>query len=268
MNKRYVSPNLITEEVKHLKRLAEYNYFDGGISEEDDKQIDQLTMDDFNSAKDGAPEGGAPPQGGAPAGGAPPAPEGGAPAGGAPPAGEPKTGEPPADPFGAAAGGNAETAPPDAGGEPTEEVDVTDIVQGTKDVQQKTDDMSGKVEATMQKVDALVAKLGGMEASVGKMGQALSKIDAIYKELELMKPPSPEEVKAVMADKSYPFNVQLKDYGKDGTPRNQTELEQKKNKLSLANLLNDFNERDVRQSFNPPDPFADKMSQSMPGYRI
>lgn len=255
----YVSPKLIQEEVNRFRNISEYNYI--SVSEADDKEDNQLTMDDFN-----APAPGGQPQGG----GAPPAPEGGgtppAPEGGAAPE---QPGVPPADPFGAE--GGAET--PEAGAEaPAEgaaqEIDVTDIVQDTKAVSQKTDEMSDKINQTLTKVDGLLQKISGLEQNVQKMDQVINKINAIYQEVELSKPPSPEEVKEVMAQKSYPFNVQLDKYGQEGTPKNQTELEGRKNKLSLSNLLSDFNERELRQSFNPPDPFEDKLTRSLPGYRI
>lgn len=267
MKPRYVNPQVLKEEINRYKTIAEYKYFQD-LSEDDDNKVDQLTMDDFNSSQ--PPAGGAPP----PAGGEVP-PAGAPPAGGAPPpagGAQPEAGAPPDDPF-AGAGGDTPPAPdaaaPDAaGGEPTQEVDVTDIVNDTKAMSQKTDEVGGKVDKTMQMVNALMAKIGGLEGNVAKMDQAIVKIDAIYKELELMKPPSPEEVKQVMAQNSYPFNVPLEDYGKEGVEKNQTEMEMKKHKLSLSNLLSDFNEKDVRNSFNPPDPMQDKISRSLPGYRM
>lgn len=276
MRNKYVSPQAIQEEVNRFKAISEYAYFEQGLSEEDDNKVDQLTMDDFSSQA--PPAGGAPDAGGAPPAGAPPAgappagdipPAGGAPdAGGAPPAGE--------DPFAAPAGGAPDAgldpmAAPDAAapaGDAAQEVDVTDIVNDTKAVNQKADEMNGKVDKTLAMVNQLMMKISGMESNVTKMDQALAKIDSIYKEFELSKPPSPEEVKQAMAQNSYPFNVPLSDYGREGVEKNQTEMEMKKNKLSLSNLLSDFNEKDVRNSFNPPDPFEDKVARSLPAYRM
>jgi uncharacterized protein YoxC len=266
MNKQYVSPQLIQEEVRRMQSISEYHYFTD-VSEEDDKKNDALTMDDFSAPPEGGGQGGPPPEQGAP-------PQGGAPQGGAQP---PADGNPPADPFGGqdAPQGDATQEPPmdDAtgdGGEPTEEIDVTDIVQDTKAVNQKTDDITAKVDQTLQQVNGMLEKINSLEQNVQKMDQAIGKIDAIYQQVELSKPPTPEEVKEVMAQNSYPFNVQLSQYGKEGTPRNQTEMEQGKGnkKLSLSGLLGDFNERDIRNSFNPPDPFEDKVARSLPAYRI
>jgi hypothetical protein len=269
MKNKYVNPQLLKEEANKFRSIVEYKYFSGDLSEEDDKKVDQLTMDDFQTTQ--------PPQGGVapPAGGGAPPPEGG----GAPPAGgdqppAPEGGAPEAGAKPDAAGGDLPPVPepaagaPEAGGEPTEEVDVTDIVNDTKETSQKTDEVGGKVDKTLQMVQALMAKIGNLEGNVSKMDQALAKIDTIYKEFQLSKPPSPEEMKQAMADKSYPFNVQLDKYGQEGTPKNQTEMESKNKKLSLSGLLSDFNERDVRNSFNPPDPFEDKVSRALPGYRI
>lgn len=270
MKNKYVSPQSLQEETRRLRVISEYNYFTD-VSEEENKD-DQLSMDDFNAPAPGGEEpGGAPPPAD-PAGGAP-----------APPAtpGAPGEGTPPEDPFGqqGSPGGmggapEGEMSPEDpmAAGDgamgDTQEVDVTDIVQDTKAVNQKADSLMSSVEQTTAKVDELLKKINGLEQSVQKMDQAVGKIDAIYKEVELSKPPSPEEVKEVMAQNSYPFNVTLDSYGKEGTPKNQTDLETRKNKLSLSNLLSDFNERELRQSFSPPDPFEDKMSRSMPQYRV
>lgn len=272
MKNKYVNPQILKEEIGRLNTIAEYKYFTD-LSEEDDNKVDQLTMDDFNSANPpaggqppaggGAPPAGAPPEGGQPpADGQPPAPDA---AGGAPDAGA----APPEDPFG---GDEVQapdaTAPDAAGGDPATEVDVTDIVNDTKATTQKTEEMGGKVDQTLQMVNNLMAKISGLEGNVSKMDQALAKIDTIYKEFQLSKPPSPEEVKQAMAQNSYPFNVPLSDYGKEGVDKNQTDMEQKHKKLSLSNLLSDFNERDVRNSFNPPDPMQDKVARTLPGYRI
>jgi hypothetical protein len=267
MKNKYVNPQLLKEEVSRFRKISEYAYFNDNakLDEEDDNKVDQLTMDDFNSSK--APAGGAPEAGGQPpAEGQPPM--GGAPEGGASDAG----GASAEDPF--AGGGDVAPAPdaaagaPDAGGEPSTEVDVTDIVNDTKATTQKTEEVSGKVDQTLKMVNDLMTKIGGIEGNVKKMDQALAKIDSIYKEFQLSKPPSPEEVKKAMAQNSYPFNVPLDEYGQEGTDKNQTEMEQKHKKLSLSNLLADFNERDVRSSFNPPDPQQDKIARTLPGYRV
>jgi uncharacterized protein YoxC len=261
MNKQYVSPQVIQEEVRRMQSISEYNYF-SDVSEEDDKKKDALTMDDFNTPpadnQQDTPQGGAP--------------EGGAPEGGTQP---PADGNPPENPFGNqnASQDDATKAPSmddaAAGDEPTEEIDVTDIVQDTKAVSQKTDNISAKVDQTLQQVNGMLEKINSLEQNVQKMDQAIGKIDAIYQQVELSKPPTPEEVKEVMAQNSYPFNVQIDKYGKEGTAKNQTELEQGKNKkLSLSGLLGDFNERDIRNSFNPPDPFEDKVARALPAYRI
>lgn len=257
MKNKYVSPRELLAETRRYKMISEYSYFTG-VSEEDENKDDQLTMDDFNAPASGEDMQGDSPPADPTATGAPE--QGGA---------------PPADPF---AQGGDETAPegtpevpppadPMAGGDTTE-VDVTDIVQDTKAMSEKTDAMTAKVDQTLSKVDGLLNKIQSLEQSVNNMDQAIAKIDAIYKEVELSKPPSPDEVKEVMAQNSYPFNVTLDKYGQEGTPKNQTDLEKRKNKLSLSNLLSDFNERDLRQSFNPPDPFDDKLSRSLPGYRV
>lgn len=265
---KYVDPKVLEEEIKRYNRIAEYAYFDQGLSEEDDNKVDQLTMDDFastNQPQGGAPEGGAT-DAGAPPAGAPPA-DGAQGSEGMPPAGD--NPDALADPF--AAGGSPNTGMPSAeapvGGD-TQEVDVTDIVNDTKAVNQKTDEVNSKVDKTLGMVNLLMTKISGMENNVAKMDQALAKIDSIYKEIELSKPPSPEEVKQAMAQNSYPFNVPLSDYGKEGIEKNQTEMEMKKNKLSLTNLLSDFNEKEIRNSFNPPDPFDDKVARTLPAYRV
>ena len=171
------------------------------------------------------------------------------------------------NPFEAEAGLD-EPAMPEEGGEPTQELDVTDLVNKADETKQETAELSNKINQALETITNLTQKIEGMEGNVSQMGDAMTKIDAIYKELEMMKPPSPEEAKEIMAQNSYPFNVQLDKYEEEGTPKNQTELEQGKKKLSLSTLLSDFNERDLRQSFNPQDPFDDKLARSLPSYRI
>lgn len=254
MRKQYVNPAVLKEEVNRYKRIVEYHYFTD-LAEEDENKVDQLTMDDFSNAS-----GGAPPEGGPqPDASVPPEAEGGA---------APEAGAPPDDPFaGVGDDGAPENAAP-TDSDPAQEVDVTDIVNDTKAVNQKTDEITGKVDKTMSMVNSLMDKISGLEGNISKMGQALSKIDSIYQDFELSKPPTPEETKQALAQNSYPFNVPLDDYGKEGVDKNQTEMEGKKNKLSLSGLLSDFNEREIRNSFNPPDPMEDRVSRSLPAYRM
>ena len=251
MKSKYVNTKILKEEANRHKSILEYKYY-SDLSEDDSDKIDQLTMDDFQSA-DGA-EGATPETAPAPEAGV--APEMGT---------EPEVGGEPENPFDDETPIDPEM---DAGVDDTQEVDVTDIVNDTKEVNQKTDAITGKVDQTLQVVAQLMDKINSLEANVGGMSGALAKINSIYKDLELAKPPTPEEVKQATAANSYPFSVQLDDFGKEETPKNQTELEKKDNKLSLSNLLSDFNERDIRNSFNPPDPLEDRVSRALPAYRM
>jgi hypothetical protein len=133
------------------------------------------------------------------------------------------------------------------------EVDVTELVNSTNDIKAKLDG----VTTGLDKINDIVSKVNAIETNLIKMDSVLGQLDALTKQVELMRPPTEEERRKALAQDSYPFNVSIDDYNKGVGVKNQTELEDTSKMSMFDTLMKDYNETDVKQSFNIPsdNPF-------------
>jgi hypothetical protein len=232
---------IISEEIKRLKNISEYNYY---MNEADDEEFD---LGDVN------PEGGNPegmnPEGGNPEGMNP---ELGNPEGGNPEGMNPEGGNLEGDDF------QMDAEEPE---DDTTEIDVTDIVQSQEEANEKTNELTMKMDNITSKLSGLFSKLGELENNASKMQDILAKVEKVSADLDMMKPPTPEETAEALAKDSYPFNVRLSKYGDEDTEETQTDLEKRKPKLSLSDLLNTFNEREVKDSFSSNNPLEREINR-------
>jgi hypothetical protein len=149
-------------------------------------------------------------------------------------------------------GGNMDDMPaeePDMGGEEVTEVDVTDLVNSTNDIKTKLDG----VTAGLDKINDIVNKVNAIETNLVKMDSVLGQLNSLTKQVELMRPPTEEERRKALAQDSYPFNVSIDDYNKGVGVKNQTELEDTSKMSMFDTLMKDYNELDVKKSFNYPN---------------
>jgi hypothetical protein len=130
------------------------------------------------------------------------------------------------------------------------EVDVTELVNSTNDIKTKLDG----VTAGLDRINDIVGKVSGIEDNLVKMDSVLSQLT---KQVELMRPPTEEERRKALAKDSYPFNVSIDDYNEGIGVKNQTELEDSSKMSMFDTLMKDYNETDVKKSFNIPteNPF-------------
>lgn len=154
--------------------------------------------------------------------------------------------------------GGEEETPEEPAEEPsdnTEEIDVTNLVNSTEELEQTTQNVQNVLNNATERINKLFDKIGNIENSIGKMDNVLNKVDQVNKQIELMQPPTPEEKLEALADDSYPYNVRLKDYADDYSEKEntQTDLEKKdKKKLTFKDIMADYNENQVRQTFDIP----------------
>lgn len=155
-----------------------------------------------------------------------------------------------------------EEEPTDAGmdttGEATPEgdveVDVTDLVNSTKEMAAKTDDIVQKIISSSEKIEDIVNKVNGVEQNLQKMDALVQQMTALAKQVELMRPPTEEERRKVLAKDSYPFNVTQDEYMAGIATKTQTDLEKRPDKMSMMdNLMNNYNEMDIKNSFYKAD---------------
>jgi len=255
MKKQNFNPKLLKEELKRFKMLEGYDFYHeekelpdydkplllgNTIDEEDDEaaadEIGQdLGVDDAGAPPDaGAPQDGPAPEAGAPEAGAPPA-EPAADAGAAPDAGAP----PPVEPA-------AEPAPSvlDEPAEDEEEIDVTALVNGSKDAKKSAD--KAQFYSSM-----LLKKLDDLEKRVGDMDKVTRQIDDLEAQFKLRNP-TPNEKLEMQSVVSGPYTQKLSDYWseKEGAYDVMDVNKKKEYVLTKQNLEQGYSEPDIKKSFD------------------
>jgi hypothetical protein len=133
------------------------------------------------------------------------------------------------------------------------EVDVTDLVNNTKDINDKIQGLS----AGLEKINDIMGKITSIEGNLVKMDDLVGQMQSLAKQVELMRPPTEEERRKALAQDSYPFNVSIDDYNKGAGVKTQTDLENNSKMSMFDTIMNDYSEMDVKKSFNIPteNPF-------------
>jgi hypothetical protein len=130
------------------------------------------------------------------------------------------------------------------------EIDVTDLVNTSKELSGKTDSIIQKIADSGSKIEAIINKINGVEQGLQKMDSVIQQMNALTKQVELMRPPTEEERRKALAKDSYPFSVTQDEYMSGNAPKTQTDLESRPDKLTMMDsLMNDYNEVDIKNSF-------------------
>jgi len=193
------------------------------------------------------------------------------------PAPDPNAGiTPPADPNAGMGDPNAGMTPPappapgtddmgnqtgdmgDMSGAPTDgqdtEIDVTELVNTTNSI-------AHRIEKTAGSLQRIYDKINDLEGSLGKMDSIITQMGKLEKQVELMRPPTEDERRRALADKSYPYSVTDKDYVEGVGYKNQTGLEKKPDRMSMMDtLMSDYDKNDVKKSFYPGNDEDKRMS--------
>jgi hypothetical protein len=126
------------------------------------------------------------------------------------------------------------------------EVDVTDLVNDTNEIKTKI----GAIEGGLSKIDGIISKVDNIENGLSKMDSLIGKMEALAKQVELMRPPTEEERRKALANDSYPFSVTLDQYNSGvNNVKTQTDLEQKSKMSMLDNIMSDYSDSTVKDSF-------------------
>ena len=155
---------------------------------------------------------------------------------------------PPADP-----GAMPTDAPalPDSpeGVENTEEVDVTDLVNMTKNIKNELEAYKGEQNGVMQQMDAVFSKLDDLEAKLSNMDAVIAKIDQLGAKIDDVKPQTPQEKLEMRSLDSYPFNEKPQEF----FAHKQQEMRASgKNEYVLTKSdIENYSKEDLNQSFNP-----------------
>ena len=131
------------------------------------------------------------------------------------------------------------------GGEEEVEIDVTDIVDKTEEAKEEASQASSKIDDLLGKFSELEDKLTGMDAIINKM-------DELEKEV-INRNPSPTEKLSMRSMDSFPYSVKLTDFWSDreGYDATGEEGEEKEYVLTQQDIDDEYNESDIKGSFNP-----------------
>jgi hypothetical protein len=157
----------------------------------------------------------------------------------------------PADPASAPPPTDGAPAPTDAAPSPdtTEEIDITDLVNMTKNIKKEMDDNKSDQGAVLQQMDAVFTKLDDLEQKLTSMDQIISKIDQLSSTVQQIKEPTPVEKLEMRSLDSYPFNQNPQQFfsQKQGEMRQSGKNEYVLTKDEVENYSNDV----IKQTFNP-----------------
>ena len=153
-----------------------------------------------------------------------------------------------APPVDAAVAPPVEGAPADAAGG-TEEIDITDLVNMTKNIKNQLDTSKDNNNDVIQKMDGVFSKLSDLEQKLAQMDSVMAKIDELGNRIEQVKPKTPQEKLEMRSLDSYPFNQHPQDF----FSQKQHEMRQSgKNEYVLTkDEVESYGKEQIMKSFNP-----------------
>jgi len=172
-----------------------------------------------------------------------------------PPPPPPPAGDVPPPP----AGGDMGTPPmDDAMGGDTEEMDITDLVNMTKNIKNDLENNKSDNSAVISKMDDVFTKLNDLEGKLAQMDQVMAKIDQLGATVEANKPKSEVEKLEMRSLDSYPFNEKPQEFfaHKQGEMRASGKNEYVLTKDDVVNYAPDA----LKTSFNPNEEQKDEYS--------
>lgn len=134
----------------------------------------------------------------------------------------------------------------------TEEVDVTDLVNMTKNIKKEMDTNKQNNDSVVAKMDDVFSKLNDLETKLTAMDSLLSKIDQLDQKMETIKEPTPIEKLEMRSLDSYPFSQNPQQF----FAQKQDQMRQSgKNEYVLTkNEIENYSKDSMRDSFNPLQP--------------
>ncbi len=139
--------------------------------------------------------------------------------------------------------------PPTEGGEETEEIDITDLVNMTKNIKKEIDDNKQDHTSVLNKMDDVFTKLSDLETKLQNMDSIIDRIDSLSSEVKNMKPETPQEKLEMRSLDSYPFNQKPNEFF--AKKQEQMKLSGKNEYVLTKNDIDDFTKETIRNTFNP-----------------
>jgi hypothetical protein len=165
-----------------------------------------------------------------------------------PPAGElPPAGDVPPPPAGDVPPPPTGEAPPSA--DETEEIDITDLVNMTKNIKKEIDDNKQDHTSVLNKMEDVFTKLSDLETKLQNMDSIIDRIDSLSSEVKNMKPETPQEKLEMRSLDSYPFNQKPNEFF--SKKQEEMKLSGKNEYVLTKNDIDDFTKETIRNTFNP-----------------
>lgn len=147
----------------------------------------------------------------------------------------------------------------DAGmGGDTEEIDITDLVNMTKNIKNDLESNKQDNSAVINKMDDVFTKLNDLEGKLAQMDQVMAKIDQLGATVEANRPKTEVEKLEMRSLDSYPFNEKPQEFfaHKQGEMRTSGKNEYVLTKDDVENYSPD----EVKSSFNSNEDLKDEYS--------
>jgi hypothetical protein len=131
----------------------------------------------------------------------------------------------------------------------TEEIDITDLVNMTKNIKNDLDNNKQDNSMVIGKMDDVSTKSTDLEQKLAQMDAVMSKIDELGSKVEMMKPETPQEKLEMRSLDSYPFNQKPQEF----FAQKQGEMQATgKNEYVLTkDDVENYSQDEVKTSFNP-----------------
>lgn len=148
---------------------------------------------------------------------------------------------------------DASALPPDpmldSATQETEEVDVTDLVNMSKNIKSKLETSKAEQDQALEKMQGVFSKLDDLERKLSSMDNILAKIDQLGSKIEDIKPPTPQEKLEMRSLDSYPFNQKPQEFF--NYKQDEMRISGKNEYVLTKNDVENYSKEQISKSFNP-----------------
>lgn len=139
----------------------------------------------------------------------------------------------------------------------TQEIDITDLVNTSRETKEKVFNLSQSIEKITGALENVLKASSGISQKIDQsLGSMSMELNGIKDQVNLMRPPTQNEMIKATREKSYPFTLSADDIKNKVGAQTQTDAEDL-SKMSVDDLTNhlrgSFDIGKIRDSFNIPN---------------
>jgi len=131
----------------------------------------------------------------------------------------------------------------------TEEIDITDLVNMTKNIKNDLDNNKQDNSLVIGKMDDVFTKLSDLEQKLAQMDVVMSKIEELGSKVEQMKPETPQEKLEMRSLDSYPFNEKPQEFF--ARKKGEMDATGKNEYVLTKDEVENYSQDELKTSFNP-----------------